>query len=239
MNIKRAIIGGTGIGQLLAEISGEPIDIHTAFGTVSTKIINANSKEIAIFQRHQEGHKVPPHRVPYQAIATACKQIGVNICLSTAAVGSLHDDWDPGIYVVCKDFIDFSGRNITLFDNDVCHCDMSDPFPARTSLVRTLELHNTEYKTGTYVNVNGPRYETSTEIRAFAQLGGDVVGMTVGSEAIVMAESEIKYGCIAIITNHGTGLNDSKVSHGKVGEVMKECGPIALNILLEAINLET
>src|SRR5436189_62411 len=61
-----------------------------------------------------------------------------------------------------------------------------------------------------YVNVNGPRYETPAEIRMFVEAGGDVVGMTAGSEAIAMREAGVGYGCLAIITNLAAGLREGE-----------------------------
>ncbi len=46
---------------------------------------------------------------------------------------------------------------------------------------------------GTYVCTNGPRFETPAEIRMFARLGGDVVGMT-GMPEVTLARGHALCG---------------------------------------------
>ncbi|MER3496125.1 MAG: 5'-methylthioadenosine phosphorylase, partial [Armatimonadota bacterium] len=73
------------------------------------------------------------------------------------------------------------------------------------------------HESGTYLNLNGPRYETPAEVRLFGQWGADVVGMTAGSEAILMKEAGVPYACVAVVTNLGTGLSSTPLSHKEVG----------------------
>ncbi|MER3559496.1 MAG: S-methyl-5'-thioadenosine phosphorylase, partial [Armatimonadota bacterium] len=75
--------------------------------------------------------------------------------------------------------------------------------------------------TGVYVCAPGPRYETPAEIRMFRMLGGDVIGMTVVPEAILFREAGIHYASVSVVTNLGTGLSQSPLSHEEVTEVMR------------------
>jgi len=190
--------------------------------------------------RHSAGHKVPPHRVNYRGMALACQALGIKACLSTAAVGSVREEWGPGTLVVCSDFLDFTYRNITLFDQTVVHRDFSEPFATR---VRNCLIHagsdsgSSIEPNGVYLSANGPRYETPQEIETFRQLGGDVVGMTAASEAIAMREAEVEYGCLAIVTNYAAGMTSSQLDHEEVIEEMARSGDNAIQILLKASRL--
>jgi 5'-methylthioadenosine phosphorylase len=138
--------------------------------------------------------------------------------------------------VACSDFTDPSGRNLTLFSDAVQHTDFGQPFSAR--VIRAFvssgrEMGVTVQPSGTYINSNGPRYETPNEIRLLEHVG-DIVGMTAASEAIVMREAGIEYGCLAVVSNLAAGLADVELSHADVVRQMKESGATALNVLLGA-----
>jgi len=163
----------------------------------------------------------------------ALQQVGVGICFATAAVGSLSVARPVGTYVACADFLDLSGRNLTLYDDQVVHTPFAQPFGPRA---RAAILSSNEFKIedgGTYLGLNGPRFETPHEIQMLAAIG-DVVGMTAASEAILMKEAGIEYGLLAVVTNLGEGLG-GPVEHDLVGDVMLSLGPQAVKILKSAV----
>src|SRR5687768_16424786 len=120
--MRSAIIGGTGIGEMLREADGEPVRVETRFGELHAM---RRTDGILVVSRHGAGHKLPPHKVPYRAIAAGLADLGIETCLGSAAVGSLRDDLPPGTLTAVSDFIDFTGRNITMFEDDVKHTDFT------------------------------------------------------------------------------------------------------------------
>jgi 5'-methylthioadenosine phosphorylase len=236
MRVDAGIIGGTGIGERLLALPGKVVHVPTAAGFQRGRIIEVEGKRIFAMSRHSAGHKVPPHRVNYRAMALALRKLGAGACYSTAAVGSLRREWPSGTLVVCSDFLDFTGRFPTLFDRTVVHTDFSRPFPGRDRLLKSAADLGVEVQDGgVYVCGNGPRYETPHEIAMYTQLGGDLVGMTAASEAIVMREAAIDYGCLAIVTNLAAGISDVPLDHNDVSRQMQTSGEVALNILLRAV----
>ena len=229
MRIDIALIGGTGIGERLAALEGAPLHVPTPDGLVRGRLVEHRGVSILALSRHSSGHKVPPHRVGYVAMARACKQLGVKACLATAAVGSLRAEWGPGTLVAAKDFLDFTYRNITFHEQTVTHTDFSDPFPARTALLQEGVVDG-----GVYMGLNGPRYETPVEIKTFGELGADLVGMTATTEAIVFREAGVPYGLLSIVTNLAAGLSETPLDHEEVVVEMKRSGERAVEILLEA-----
>ena len=230
------LIGGTGVCELLNQFRGSELKVTTIYGDVRTKEIAINDNKIFVLKRHGTGHKIPPHKVPYKAIASALESLKVDACFSTAAVGSLVHEWEPGTLVVCTDFIDLSARNLTMFESTVHHTDFADPFPAHPWLIKALEFQHRPYHQGVYANMNGPRYETPAEIKALSALGAQIVGMTAGSEATVMKEARVPYGCLAIVTNLASGLSPEQLAHEEVAAVMQEAGQTALHVILKAID---
>ena len=229
VQIDVALIGGTGIGERLAALGGTPIHVPTADGLVRGRLIEHRGLKLLALSRHSRGHKVPPHRVAYAAMARAALQLGAKACLGTAAVGSLRREWGPGTLVAASDFLDLTYRNVTLHDRKVIHTDFSDPFPARKALLQEGVVDG-----GVYMGLNGPRYETPVEIKTFRQLGADLVGMTATTEAIAFREAGVPYGLLSIVTNLAAGLSDTPLDHEEVVVEMKRSGERAVEILLEA-----
>lgn len=232
--VDAAIIGGTGIGDRLLERGGTPLHVPTAHGVARMKVIEHEGCRIALLGRHAAGHKVPPHRVPYLAMATALAELGAKGCLATAAVGSLVGEWGPGTLVVPDDLLDLTYRNLTLFDRSVHHQDVSQPFHPAVRAALLAAEGPARHDGGVYLGLNGPRYETPREIVTFRALGADLVGMTASTEALVMAEAGVPYGLLAIVTNLAAGMGEGVLDHGGVVDVMLGTGPTVVELLLEA-----
>jgi 5'-methylthioadenosine phosphorylase len=232
-----AIIGGTGVGSRLAKLGGTPVHVPTPEGMLRARELKLDGQIVYLIQRHSVGHKTPPHRVAYKAIGLGAKQLGVGGVLASAAVGCLRAEWPVGSFVVCSDFLDFTFRRVTMWDRKVKHIDFTTPFPprARESLLGACEKAGVHAQPqGVYVCGDGPRYETPEEIHMFRKLGGDLVGMTAATEAIVFRELGIDYGCLSIVTNHAAGMGAAELTHTEVEEAMDAAGEKAVEVLLEA-----
>jgi 5'-methylthioadenosine phosphorylase len=237
MKVDVGIIGGTGIGERLGELGGRAMHVPTPAGMLRGKVIEHAGKSLFLVRRHSGGHKVPPHKVNYTAMALGLKQLGAKVCLATAAVGSLRSDWGPGTMAVMSDFLDFTGRNLTLYSRTVVHTDFTAPFGnlGREALLGAgEEMGATLQPECVYICGNGPRYETPHEIQLLKTIG-DVVGMTSSSEAILMREAGIDYGGLAVVTNLAAGISETPLSHEEVVEEMVRSGERAVQILLKAV----
>ena len=80
------------------------------------------------------------------------------------------------------------------------------------------------HKTGCYVCTEGPRFETAAEIKMFAMLGGDLVGMTNIPESVLAREAEMCYTNCSIVTNMAAGISPTPLSHSEVVEAMAQSG---------------
>lgn len=222
----KAIIGGTGVystGQNKREEK-----INTKFGEVELDIVNIDGEDIVFLARHGKSHSVPPHLINYRANIMALKEIGVNYIYATAAVGSCNKNYAPGDVVVINDFIDFTKlRPVTFFDGGeepVKHVDMSDPYckNMREKFYQRAEEAGLDIKgNAVYVCVEGPRFETASEIQMYKNLGGDVLGMTTVPEVVLAKELGICYSTIGIITNWCTGISGEIQLHDIQGSVNK------------------
>lgn len=155
--------------------------------------------------------------------------MGVTEILSFTAVGSLNRGLIPGTFVNTSQILDFTkSREHTFFDGGVmpvCHVDFSFPYcPVLRERLNGIltRLGVRHSKAGCYVATEGPRYETAAEVRMYGLMGGDVAGMTQMPEAVLAREAEICYANCSLVTNMGSGLSWTALSHEEVVAMMDE-----------------
>jgi inosine/guanosine/xanthosine phosphorylase family protein len=83
-------------------------------------------------------------------------------------------------------------------------------------MIKAGKMSKLKLQRGVYLAVCGPSYETPAEIRAFARLGADAVGMSTVPEAIVARQCGLRVAGISCITNLAAGLNKENLSHTEV-----------------------
>jgi len=234
------IIGGTGVYISNFMQHTKKTSVDTKFGSVMLTQGKLGKRNVFFLPRHGEKHSVPPHMVNYRANVMSLHMLGVERIITTAAVGSINREISPGKFVIVDQFLDFTkNRAETFFSGDnVVHTDCTNPYCPELSLIiqNTMEkLHYPYYKNGTYVAVEGPRFETKAEIKAYGILGGDVVGMTGVPEVVLARELGMCYATIAIVTNYAAGISDGMLSHQEVVDKMSEMNSMVRNILKEVV----
>jgi purine-nucleoside phosphorylase len=85
-----------------------------------------------------------------------------------------------------------------------------------------------------YAAVTGPSYETAAEVRMLGALGAHAVGMSTVPEVLVARAIGLRCVAFSMITNKGTGLSRTPLSHAEVVEVGRRAGA-ALGRLLEGL----
>ena len=243
-----AIIGGTGVhlrdNTLLSNVRDEVVE--TRWGRAQLSRATYENRAIVFLQRHAAsslddnkiaGQAIPPHRVNYRANIAALKKIGVTAIFASTAVGSLKIEYSPGTLVLLDDFFDATTcRAKTFFDDRAVHIDMTEPYCARLRSLLQLTANDfgfTIEPRGTYVCTDGPRFETPSEIRAYAKLG-DVVGMTGVPEVVLAREANISYASVSIVTNLAAGISPSPLTQAEVLDAMKVSLPQLLQLFLAA-----
>jgi xanthosine phosphorylase len=165
-----------------------------------------------------EGH--PPARIAlpvHTLYALGCRTL-----LLTNAAGSLRRDMPAGSLMLITDHINGSGVNPLIGPNDdelgPRFFDMSEAYhPQLCQRLREAARETaTELFEGVYYMVTGPNFETPAEIRAFARLGGDAVGMSTVPECLVANHCGMRVAGLSLITNLGAGLAPGKLDHAEV-----------------------
>lgn len=240
-----AVIGGTALAKIESDYtSAKKQEVKTQYGNTLVLIGEIDGKKITILPRHGLDHQAPPHGINYRANIMALKDLGVTNILATAAVGSLNKDIRPGDFVIVDDFMDFTkGRVNTFFeggDSGLKHVDMTEPYDSRlrSFLIQASKEKGIRYRDGgIYVSVEGPRFETPSEIRFFQKMSADVVGMTGVPEVVLANEVGIPYSTLAIVTNYGAGMTEEKLAHEKCAKEMKKWDEQVFEVLMRAAEI--
>lgn len=229
---KIGIIAGTGMYDPLEQLAQKGMEekiIITPFGPTKCKVGKIFGNFVVIITRHGIGHSVPPHMINYRANIWALKDLGVEEIFATTAVGSCNPSMKPGHFVVCNQILDFTKNRVdSFFDGQgglVAHVDFTNPYCSvlREKVMHCLKKLDFEFHaTGCYVCTEGPRFETAAEVRMFAQLGGDVIGMTNMPEALLAREAEICYVNCSTVVNMGAGIQKEPLSHIQILNATKD-----------------
>lgn len=155
----------------------------------------------------------------FKTFIRTLKCLGCHTLIMTNAVGSLNKNVKAGQLVLISDHINLHPMNPLSGPNDeefgprfFAMDDAYDP-GIRHILQQTAKKLSIPLIEGVYISVLGPNFETPAEIRAFRQLGADVVGMSTIPEVIVARHCGLKVAVISVVTNLAAGLSDEPITH--------------------------
>ena len=210
MSHRIGIIGGTSLVKRARELDMEQLDLDTRFGRPSSPVLVGqwNGRDVAILVRHGLDHDIPPHRINQWANVEAMRSTGAKELVLIASAGSLREDLTPPAVLLADDFASPS-MVPTFHDDRIVHLT-----PVLSDRIRGVLADTAGSEAigvvdgGTYVQTRGPRLETRAEVRALRSWG-DVVGMTMASEATLALETDMEVSAICSVDNMAHGLGDA------------------------------
>ena len=148
---------------------------------------------------------------------------GITDLLLTNAAGGINGKFRAGDFMVLADHINFMGANPlrgAAVPGRPQFVDLTETYDKalQALLSRAGKISKLKLQRGVYLAVSGPSYETPAEIRAFARLGADAVGMSTVPEAMVARQCGLRVAGISCITNLAAGIGGEKLSHAEVLE---------------------
>jgi 5'-methylthioadenosine phosphorylase len=207
------VFGGSGFYSLLDDMTTMTLD--TPYGATSAPLTVGRlaGVDVAFMPRHGVRHELLPHQIPVRANLWALRTLGVRRVIGPCAVGSLDPAIRPEDFVVLDQFVDMThGREVTFYDQGVAHhLSVADPYCPelrRVALDAGEACGITMHATGTVVVIQGPRFATRAESRAFRAAGHDVVNMTQCPEAYLARELGMCYCGLALVTDYDAGIED-------------------------------
>ncbi len=177
-----------------------------------------------------EGHRVDTvvHGVRV-AVASGCKTI-----ILTNAAGGLNSEWPVGQPVLISDHLNLMGQS-----------PMAGPAPPEGKAIRFVDLTEAysarlrqlakevdpTLPQGVYAGLLGGAFETPAEIRMFAKMGADLVGMSTVLETIAARHLEAEVLGISLVTNQAAGMSEENLDHEDVLDAAAAAGPRMFSLL--------
>jgi purine-nucleoside phosphorylase len=144
---------------------------------------------------------------------------GVRVLVLTNAAGAINPSFQLGDFMAAVDHLNFMGDNPLRGEGGLdSFVDLRDTYDPKLNKLLTKAARQARVRlhSGVYIAVAGPCYETPAEIKAFAKLGADVVGMSTVPEAIVARACGLRVAALSCITNGAAGLNSAPICHAEV-----------------------
>ncbi len=226
-----AIVLGSGLGGFAeaiedavtvayAQIPGLPectVDTHAGqfvFGKLDGIRVAAMQGRF----HYYEGYDVEQVVMPVRMLS----MLGAEKLILTNAAGGINRSFKPGdLMLICDhiaSFVPSPLRGINIEALGPRFPDMSEVYDAqlRGKIREAAAGQGLELREGVYIQTPGPQYETPAEIRAYAALGADAVGMSTAIEAIAARHMGMAVCGISCITNMAAGIEAKKLSHEEV-----------------------
>ncbi len=187
-------------------------------------------RRVAAFcgRRHwYEGAGWTPVVLPVELL----RRLGCRTLLLTNAAGGINPAFPPGSVMALADHLNLTGLS-PLMGPPVPG--WGPRFPDQTALYTpalrarlraSAEAIGLPLAEGVYVFSAGPAFETPAEIRAYAALGADAVGMSTVPEATVAGAAGFAVAAVSCITNLAAGVGGRALTHAEVIDEMARVRP--------------
>ncbi|WP_166973757.1 MTAP family purine nucleoside phosphorylase [Brevibacterium atlanticum] len=207
-----AVIGGSGLYELLDQDSRIDVEIATPYGSPSGTITVGDfaGRRVAFVTRHGAGHALAPHEINYRANMWALASLGVRVVVSSSAVGGISTEVGIGGFVIPDQMLDRTTTRESSYSGEglLIHLPFSDPFtPELVAIardaVRTLGEEIPDF--GTIAVIDGPRFSTRAESRVLRRDGADIINMTQYPEAALAQELGMGIVNLSFVTDSDAG----------------------------------
>ena len=164
------------------------------------------------------------------------RRMGAQRLLLTNAVGGINPALHAGDFVILRDHINTVGVNPLAGPHreewGPRFPDMTEVYTqhlrdvlravARKLGIRTLE--------GVYAFTAGPVFETPAEIRSYAHMGADVVGMSTVPEAVFAHACGMQVAGLSLVSNLAAGISAVPLAHEDVLRASDEAKSVMTRI---------
>jgi xanthosine phosphorylase len=101
----------------------------------------------------------------------------------------------------------------------------------RALMAQVAQEQGIKLDSGKLVQFSGPTYETPMEVQIAQMLGGDLAGMSTGTDNIIANHCGLRCVGISVVTNPGAGLSPIELDHAEVEKVGKQAGPVLARLI--------
>jgi purine nucleoside phosphorylase len=212
------IITGSGTYALPGLQDARPEAVATRFGTAEVSAGHIGDVDVLHVSRHRQGHRLLSSAVTHQANIAALRDRGADAIIAVTVCGALDPELPLGSLIVFDDLHFLANR---LPDGSLCtlhtepgepgrgHWIFDRPFsdPLRRALLESAAAAGLPVRDGgCYGHVDGPRFNTRTEIRMLQQAGVTAVSQTAGPETVLAGEAKIPFALAGYATDYANGV---------------------------------
>jgi len=202
------------------------------FGKLGKKDVMAMKGRFHFYEGYGMKHVTFPIRVMYE--------LGIDTLFVSNAAGGMNPVFRIGDLMVITDHINMfpehplNGPNYPTGPRFPDMHQVYDPELIKMA-DEIAEKKKIRLVHGVYVGVQGPTFETPTEYRMYALLGGHAIGMSTVPEVIVAHHCGIRTFGISVITDLGGFDVPVQVSHEEVQEAANKAQPIMTSLIREMV----
>jgi 5'-methylthioadenosine phosphorylase len=193
-------------------------DVETTFGRARVSEGRLAGVDVLHVARHGDGHQRLSSQVTHQANIAALRARRADAIVGVTVCGALDPGLGLGTLIVFDD-LHFPANRLP--DGSLCtlhtepgapgrgHWIFDLPFaePLRAALLAgAREIGHPVRDGGCYGHVDGPRFNTRTEIRALMRAGVTAVSQTAGPETVLAGEAKIPYALLGYATDYANGV---------------------------------
>lgn len=167
---------------------------------------------------YYEGYSMQDVVMPVRIMA----MLGAKYIMLSNAAGGINKSFYEGTLMLINDHISTFVPSPLIGPNE----DSVGPrFPDMTEIydkqlrdivTKTARSNAIVIREGVYLQTTGPNYESPAEIKMFAALGADAVGMSTTCEAMALRHMGVRVVGISCITNMAAGISKKCLSHEDV-----------------------
>lgn len=220
-----------------------PRTVTTQYGRVQVTEGGIGEVELVHLSRHGAGHARLSNQVAHKANLAALRETGIEALISLTVCGAVDPEAAPGSLIVFDDLY-FphnslpDGSACTWFDEpgarDRGHWIVGRPFSdtVRTALIEAAEQAGAPFVSGgCYGHVDGPRFNTRSEIAALKAFGVTAVSQTAGPEIVLAGEAELPMALLGFVTDYANGVAPEPEPVEALLERMARSGKIFANVI--------
>ena len=213
------LISGSGFYDFQGSLeNAQHQTIATPSGEVSVQQGQLANQNVSFMARHGSGHRDLSHQINHLAHLSACQALGAEAIIGMSIVGVVNPDLPLGELMLPHDLYYPDNR---LPSGAVCSLFEQPGAPGRGHLIMGQHFNQgliKQLKTAAsqeslivhselnYAYVQGPRFNSRSEIRALAQHQIDLVSQTLGPEAVLAGELEIPYLGLCFGVDYANGV---------------------------------
>jgi purine nucleoside phosphorylase len=245
------IITGSGTYALPALDAGEAQPVTTPFGQTSVTRGTFAGVDVLHVSRHGPGHMRLSNHVTHRANIWALRELGASAAIGCSACGAVDPTVPLGSLIVFDDLHFISNR---LPDGSICTFFTEPGDPARghwilhggpfsdgvrVALVRAAAAAGVPARDGgTYGYVDGPRFNTPTEIAQLAACGVTAVSQTGGPETVLCGELELPFALLGFATDYANEVVPGEPTPvATLIELMGQSSDVFADVLARALPL--